>query len=114
MLLWVTVLYNQDLGPKWLPCYLDMQNPYNLKLVYQLAEYERYPVIIFNLEPPHICANVLSSSIAPPQRQMLKNWVQQSQQLLPSNQAALSKKLLRQQYQQMQPQILNHLSALIK
>lgn len=114
MLMWITVLYNRDLGPKWLPCYLDMQNPYNLKLISRLAEYERYPIIIFNLELPHICANVLSSSIAPAQRQMLNNWVQQSQQLLPSNQAALGKKLLRQQYQQMQPQILQHLESLIQ
>ena len=111
MLLWVTVLYSQELGPKWLPCYLDMQNPQNLKLVWSLAENERYPLILFSLEPPHECANVLSSRIPLPQRQMLKTWVQQSQKLPPSSQSQLSKQLLKQEYKEIQARILQHLEA---
>jgi serine/threonine protein kinase len=42
MLLWITLLYDLDLTPKWLPCYLDMQNSQNLKLVWTLAETESY------------------------------------------------------------------------
>jgi len=113
MLLWLTVLYNKNLGPRWLPCYLDMQIPHNLKLISRLAEYERYPIVIFALEPPHVCANIISSSIASPKREMLKTWVKQSQQLPPCNQSALSKKLLRQQYQQMQSQVLQYLESQI-
>ena len=81
MLLWITLLYNRDLTPRWLPCYLDMQNSQNLKLVWSLAETECYSLLFFTLEPPHSCANIFSISIAPPQTQNLKNWVQQSQNM---------------------------------
>ncbi len=111
MLLWVTVLYSQELGPKWLPCYLDMQNTQNLKLVWLLADNERYPLVFFTLEAPHTCANVLSCSIGLTQRQMLKTWVSQSQKLPLTNQSSASKRLLREQYKKMQPQIIKHLEA---
>ncbi|MEH2462087.1 serine/threonine protein kinase [Nostoc sp.] len=111
MLLWVTVLYNRQVAPKWLPCYLDMQNPQNLRLVSFLAENERYPLIFFTLEAPHSCTNVLTSHIDPTQRQMLKTWVQQSQSLPPASQLQLSKQLLKQQYKQMQSRILQHLES---
>ncbi|MFN6567501.1 serine/threonine protein kinase [Nostoc minutum NIES-26] len=114
MLLWVTVLYNRELGPKWLPCYLDMQNPQVQRLVYSLAENERYPLICFTLEAPHSCANVLSSPIDPTQRQMLKVWVEQSKNLPHSSQPQLSKQLLKQQYKQLQSRILRHLASKLK
>lgn len=111
MLLWVTVVYNRQLAPKWLPCYLDMQNPQNLRLVSLLVENEHYPLIFFTLEAPHSCTNVLSSRIEPTQRQMLKNWSQQIHSLPPASQPQLSKQLLKQQYKQMQSRILQHLES---
>jgi hypothetical protein len=110
MLLWLTVLHNKGLEPKWLPCYLDMQNPQNHRLVSSLAENERYPLILFTLEAPHSCANVISSRIDPTQRQMLKTWVEHSQSLPPSSLPQLSKNLLKQEYKKMQPHILRHLT----
>jgi serine/threonine-protein kinase len=112
MLLWLTVLYNKGLEPKWLPCYLDMQNPQNQKVVSSLAENERYPVIFFTLEAPHSCANVITSRIDPTQRQMLKTWVEHSQSLPPSSLPQLSKNLLKQEYKKLQPHILRHLTSL--
>ncbi len=111
MMLWVTVLYNRQLAPKWLPCYLDMQNPQNLRLVSFLAENEHYPLIFFTLEAPHSCTNVLSSRIEPTQRQMLKTWVKQIQSLPPASQPQLSKQLLKQQYKQIQSRTLQHLES---
>nr|WP_230967718.1 serine/threonine-protein kinase [Nostoc sp. WHI] len=111
MLLWVTVLYNRQLAPKWLPCYLDMQNLQNRRMVSLLAENERYPLIFFSLEALHSCTNVLSSRIEPTQRQMLKTWVEQSQNLPPTFQAQVSKQLLKQQYKQMQSRILQYLES---
>jgi serine/threonine protein kinase len=111
MLLWVTVLYDRQLAPKWLPCYLDMQNPQNLKMVGFLAENEHYPLIFFTLEAPHSCINVLSSRIEPTQRQILKTWVQQTHSLPPASQPQVSKQLLKQQYKQMQSRILQHLES---
>ncbi|GAA6620099.1 serine/threonine protein kinase [Scytonema sp. NUACC26] len=109
MLLWVTLLYNKELGPKWLPCYLDMQKPQNHKIVYSLAERDRYPLIFFTLEAPYSCASVMSCHIETLQRQLLKNWIEQSKLLPPSSAVALSKELLKQQYKLMQPQILHRL-----
>ncbi|MEH1778190.1 MAG: serine/threonine-protein kinase [Nostoc sp.] len=111
MLLWVTVLYNRQLAPKWLPCYLDMQNPQNLKMVSLLTENEHYPLIFFTLEEPHSCTQVLSSRIEPTQQQLLKTWVQQSHTLPPTSQAQLSRQLLKQQYKQIQSRILQHLES---
>ncbi|MBC1224853.1 serine/threonine protein kinase [Nostoc sp. UCD121] len=111
MLLWVTVLYDRQLAPKWLPCYLDMQNPQNLRLVSLLAENEHYPLIFFTLEAPHSYANVLSSRIEPTQRQMLKTWVQQTHSLPPASKSQVSKQLLKEQYKQMQSRMLQHLES---
>ncbi|WP_392531843.1 serine/threonine protein kinase [Nostoc sp. C117] len=111
MLLWVTVLYNRGLTPKWLPCYLDMQNLANRQMASLLAENEHYPLIFFTLEAPNSCANVLSSRIEPTGRQMLKTWLQQSQNLPPASQPHLSKQLLKQQYKQIQSRILQHLES---
>lgn len=110
MLLWVTIISTPGLALKWLPCYLDMQNPQNHQLVYSLVEHERYPVICFTLEAPHKCAKVLSSYIELPKRQMLKTWVEQSKSLPPSSQAHLSKNLLKQQYKQMQSQMFEQMT----
>jgi serine/threonine protein kinase len=109
MLLWVTLLYIQALDPKWLPCYLDMQNPQNQYLVCLLAENESYPLIFFTLEAPHSCTHVIGSHIDPQQRQMLKTWVEQSRRQPSSSSAHLSKNLLKQQYKQMQVRILQRL-----
>ncbi|HYW19211.1 MAG TPA: serine/threonine-protein kinase [Nodularia sp. (in: cyanobacteria)] len=110
MLLWVTVIYTPGLALKWLPCYLNMQNPQHHQLVDSLANHEGYPVICFTLEAPHSCAEVFSSYIELPKRQMLKNWVKESKSLPPSSQAHLSKNLLKQQYKQMQSQMLEEIT----
>nr|WP_199326765.1 serine/threonine-protein kinase [Nostoc sp. FACHB-888] len=111
MLLWVTVLYNRKVAPKWLPCYLDMKNPQNLRLVSFLAENEHYPLIFFTLEVPHSCTNVLSSRIEPTQQQMLRNWVQQSHRLPPTSAPQVSKQLLKHQYKLIQSRMLQHLES---
>jgi len=111
MVLWVTLLYNQKLEPKWLPCYLDMQNPLNLKLLLLLVNNASYPLLCFTLEPPHSCIHVLSSDIEASQRQKLQMWVEQSQKLPSASQALVSKNLLKQQYKKIQSQMLQHLSS---
>jgi serine/threonine protein kinase len=111
MLLWITLLYDRDLTPKWLPCYLDMQNSQNLKLVWSLAENESYSLLFFTLEPPYSCTNMFSISISPPQTQNLKNWVQQSKNITASTETTTSKNLLKQQYKQIQLEIIKHLEA---
>lgn len=109
MLLWITVLYNRQIGPKWLPCYLDMQNSQNIQLISALAANKSYPLMFFSLESPHNCVNILISNIASGQRQKLQTWVRQSQKLPSSSQSHISKKMLKQQYRHIQAQILANL-----
>lgn len=109
MLLWITLLYDRDLTPKWLPCYLDMKNAQNLKLAWTLAEIESYSLLFFSLEPPHHCANMFSVVIAPPQTQNLKTWIQQSQKIIPSGQSTISKNWLKEQYKQIQAKTIKQL-----
>ncbi len=113
MLLWVTLLYNQEQVAKWLPCYLNMQNPHHLNLVRSLADSDRYPLIFFTLESPHPCIEVSSSRIGLRQQQMLKTWLQQTDILpsVPVSAMELSKKLLKQHYKLLQTRILKQLTS---
>lgn len=114
MLLWVTLLYSQEYGAKWLPCYLDMQNPHHLDLVQSLAASDRYGLIFFTLESPHPCIEVSSSPIGLHQQQMLKTWLKQTHTLpfVPVSVKDWSKKLLKQQYyKDLQTRILKQLTS---
>lgn len=110
MLLWITLLYSEEFGAKWLPCYLDMQNNYNRKLVSALAEHDTYPLIGFTLEPPHSCTQILISHLEVNQRHKLKLWVEQSRKLPSTTEPHVSKNLLKQQYKQIQAQILQKIA----
>jgi eukaryotic-like serine/threonine-protein kinase len=113
MLLWVTLLYSQERGAKWLPCYLDMQNPHHLNLVRSLAASDRYALIFFTLESPHTCTEVSSSRIGLRQQQMLETWLKQTHTLpsVPISASYLSKKLLKQHYKLLQSRILKQLTS---
>lgn len=112
MLLWVTVLYSRALGPKWLPCYLDMQSPQNQEIIRSFATGERYPLILFTLEKPHSCANVTSSFISTSQRQKLQDWADLSQKLAPSSLAPASRNILKKQYNDLKLKMMLYLESL--
>lgn len=111
MLLWLTALYQPHSGAKWLPSYLDMHNPQHRILVNSLAQNKRYPLVLFSLETPQSCTHVTSSAIDPEQQQLLKTCLSKSKNLRNSNRAQLSKQLLRQEYKQIQAQILQSLES---
>jgi eukaryotic-like serine/threonine-protein kinase len=113
MLLWVTLLFSQEYGAKWLPCYLDMQNSHHLNLVQSLASSDRYGLIFFTLESPHPCIEVSSSRIGLRQLQMLETWLKQTRTLpsVPVSARDLSKKLLKQHYKDLQIRILKQLTS---
>jgi serine/threonine protein kinase len=109
MLLWITLLYHQDITPKWLPCYLDMQNSQNLKLVWKLSETENYSLLFFTLESPHKCIHQVNITLPEPQGQNLQSWVEQSQKIRATGNIIESKNWLKEQYKQIQSKILQHL-----
>ena len=110
MVLWLTVLYNQRQGPKWLRCYLDLKTATGQEMARQLGEIGRYRLLLFPLEGPHICAEVTTISLSQEQCRRLLDWANKSQ-LLPESQPSLSKELLKQEFDKLQPQILLKLES---
>lgn len=111
MLLWLTVLYQPELGAKWLPSYLDMHNREHRLLVNSLIQNKRYPLVLFSLEAPHSCTHITSAAINSEKQQLLKTCLSESKNVPNSNQAQVSKQILKQQYKQMQSQILQYLES---
>ncbi|XGB42301.1 MAG: serine/threonine protein kinase [Nodosilinea sp. LVE1205-7] len=75
VVLWLTVLYNSAHGARWLPCYLDLKTSLGQDMVSLLATTGSYKILLFALENPHQCQEVLTCSIAQPQRSMLQEWI---------------------------------------
>ncbi|MBD1840821.1 serine/threonine protein kinase [Coleofasciculus sp. FACHB-64] len=111
MLLWITALHNREQGPRWLSCYLDLKTSMGQDIVRQLGENGIYRILFFALEEPHRCANVMISTIAPVQRQMLQEWANTSQTLPSVAQPQMSKSLLKQEFEKLKPKILMKLES---
>lgn len=110
MVLWLTVLYNQRQGPRWLPCYLDLKTATGQEMARQLGEIGRYRLLLFPLEGPHTCAEVMTISLNQEQCRRLLDWANKSR-LLPESQPSLSKELLKLELEKLQPQILLKLES---
>jgi len=106
MLLWITVLYNREHGPRWLPCYLDLKTESSQRVALTLAESGTYRILFFELERPEQCKHVLSSTIAPKQCSILKDWIKASKADNRPSEPQISKKRLRQEFEKLKPKIL--------
>lgn len=112
MVLWITALHNREIGPRWLPCYLDLKTPLGQEMARLMGESGCYRLLFFALEEPHYCANVMTSTIAPAQRKMLQDWANTSQTLVSAAQPQMSKTLLKQEFDKLKPKILMKLEAI--
>jgi len=110
MVLWLTVLYNQRQGPRWLPCYLDLKTAQGQEMARQLGKIGRYWLLLFPLEGPHTCAEVMTITLNQGQCSQLLDWANKSR-LLPESQPCLSKALLKHELDKLQPQILLKLES---
>ncbi len=109
MMLWITAIYDATLGARWMPCYLDLKNKYYQEMTLLLGQTGYYQLLYFALEDPTHCANVRTLTIAPYQRQLLRDWVQSSQNLVSTASASLSKEVLKAEFEKLKPQILEKL-----
>jgi eukaryotic-like serine/threonine-protein kinase len=109
MMLWITAIYDSNQGARWLPCYLDLKLKPSQEIALALAETGYYPLLFFAQEDPEHCGNVMSLTIAPGQRQLLRNWVDMSNQIFSSPAATFSKNALRTEFEKLKPQILEKL-----
>ncbi|OKH13428.1 serine/threonine protein kinase [[Limnothrix rosea] IAM M-220] len=110
MLLWITALYNNELGAKWLPCYLDLKTTVGQQITRTLAQRGDYCILLFALGHPERCMHLTKATIAIRQRQQLIRWADQGQQLRGSDPDA-SKQRLREAYQELKGKILIKLEA---
>ncbi len=112
MLLWVTVLYNdQPSMTKWLPYFLDLKDNKGQNIARSLAEVGYYHLLFFPLEDPTRCSHVTTLNLTANQRQQLVDWLDMSQQtneLILPNQA---KNILKTDYEKLKLDILQKLAA---
>lgn len=111
MVLWLTVLYHPEYGPRWLPCYLDLKTTAGQRLTRILGESGSYWILLFALETPKKCQQVLTSNIATSQCQLLKEWAITSQ-MMKGGKPQLTKSLLKQELEKLKPKMLTKLKAL--
>lgn len=110
MVLWLTVLYNREHGPRWLRCYLDLKTAKGQEMVRLLGQKGTYQILLFAVEEPQRCAQAISVRLNPSQCQLLQDWANSSQ-IINAAQPNLSKSLLKQEFEKLQPQILMKLQS---
>lgn len=112
MMLWLTVLYNAEHGPRWLPCYLDLKSSQGLQITRLLGKTGQYRLLFFAHESPQQCMTVMTSTIAEAQCRMLQHWVTLSQSVHSANQSTVSKTMLKSELEKLKPKILTKLESL--
>ena len=78
-LLWITLLYNQEHGAKWLPCYLDLKSHKGQQIARSLAENGKYRILFYGLDEPQQCQHIVGSVINQRNCKMLQQWANLSQ-----------------------------------
>jgi len=111
MLLWITVLYHREFGPRWLPCYLDLKTPSGQKLTRLLGETGSYWILFFAIEQPSKCKQVMTSTIAPSQCKTLREWANTSQ-TLKAGKPQITKRILKEELEKLKPKILTKLESI--
>jgi eukaryotic-like serine/threonine-protein kinase len=111
-LLWLTVLYNREHGPRWMPCYLDLKNTQGQTMTRLLAQSGQYRLLSFAQENPERCAHVHLLTIAPQQCKNLLEWATTAQMAKPTAQFMLSKDLLKRELENIKPRILMKLESM--
>jgi serine/threonine-protein kinase len=112
MALWLTVLYNQEHEPRWLPCYLDVKSAQGRQMARLLGQVGQYRILFFAQENPRHCYTVQTSSIAQHQCKLLHEWATIGQVSPLSPNPSLSKEHLRGELEKIKPQILLKLQSL--
>ncbi|PHJ64369.1 protein kinase [Nostoc linckia z18] len=112
MLLWVTVLYdNQPSLTKWLPYFLDLKDNKGQNIARSLAEVGYYHLLFFPLEDPNRCSHVITLSLTANQRQQIIDSLNMNQQLNESILPQEAKNLLKIEYEKLKLDIVRKLIA---
>lgn len=106
MILWITVIYNSNYGPRWLPCYLDLKTETAEQVAISLTEFGRYKILFFALEEPDKCQHTMISTIANSQCQIMREWIANSRNLPDQGTSKVSKNRLKEEFEKLKPRIL--------
>ena len=112
VMLWLTVLYNKQHGPRWLSSYIDLKTTYGQQLTRLLGEKGEYRIVFFAKENPQKCANVLTSRIEPAQCKLFKDWITMGQMAPKTNAFGTAKAQLKQALEGLKPKILMQLESM--
>lgn len=112
MLLWLTVLFSCEHGPKWIPVYLDLKTKDCQAIAFHLARSGAYRVLFFAKEKPYRCAHVVRCSVAADQKKRLQEWVLSARTRPSIGSPGSSKEMLKNELNNtMKGQILQRLEA---
>jgi eukaryotic-like serine/threonine-protein kinase len=109
MLLWITAIYDAQLGARWLPCYLDLKLAQSRNMVQLLSVKGYYLLLFFASEDVEEPANVKTLIISPYQRQLFQDWLTMSQQAISAANPSASKQILKAEFERIKPSILTKL-----
>ncbi|HEY9630180.1 MAG TPA: serine/threonine-protein kinase [Coleofasciculaceae cyanobacterium] len=112
MALWLTVLYNREHEPRWLPCFIDLKTPAGRQIASLLGKTGKYRIMFFAQENPQSCANVQVVSIAAAQCKLLQDWASIGQMSKASPNPTISKDYLRSALDEIKPKILMKLESI--
>jgi serine/threonine-protein kinase len=112
MALWLTVLYNREHGPRWLPCYLDLKTAQGRQIANVLANVGQYSILFFAQENHQRCTHVQTSSVNAAQCRLLHEWALIGQASKGPANPNVTKNHLRSALENMKPQILLKLEAI--
>ncbi len=110
-LLWITMLYNQEHGAKWLPCYLDLKSHKGQEITRALADNGKYRILFYGLEEPEQCQHIASSVINQRNREMLQQWANLSQVTKSFGDGKMAKRILKQELEKLKGKIITKVKA---
>ncbi len=105
MLLWISVLYNHNYGPRWLRCYLDLKTANGQKIARLLGKAGHYRILFFALEDYQHCKRVMKFTIDPNQCQRLIDWANASHTVRSAAQPNISRQALQKEFERFKPKI---------
>ena len=111
MLLWITLLYNVEHGPRWLPCYLDLKSKKGQQISRTLAEIGKYRILFYALEKPQRCQHVAASTINSHNCNMLEKWSDVAKAARSSGNIKIAKEILKKELEKLKPNILTKVES---
>lgn len=112
MVLWLTVLYNNEPTlTRWLSYFLDLKDNRGQKIVQALAEMGYYHLLFFALEEPNQCTLVITLTLTASQRQLLADCLDVSQSSKTSILPNQAKTILKTEYEKLKSEIIRNLAV---